>query len=86
MNECDLPKVEYGSLKTALNLLCPEEKEKQKNCFEHIIKSVKKRVKMAATGQLGLAESASYEIARKCLEPNVNFCIAFPDNCMSIGK
>ncbi|GFS77590.1 hypothetical protein NPIL_646801 [Nephila pilipes] len=86
MNDCKPGNLEYGPLENALNVHCTNDRDELKKCYDLMMKSVKQRVQLAVTGQLGASESASFEMARKCLEPAVNFCAAFPNNCMSIGK
>ncbi|GFS38945.1 uncharacterized protein NPIL_391471 [Nephila pilipes] len=86
INECEIEALEYGSFTNVANLACPHERDELKSCYDVVNNLFMERVKLAATGQLGPNETAAFEAGRKCIEPNVSFCIAFQDRCMSVGK
>ncbi|GFU41247.1 uncharacterized protein TNCV_1848301 [Trichonephila clavipes] len=86
INECELVKLDYGSFMIISEGFCPRDRVETKDCYETCNKQFMERIKQAAMGELGPEENAAMEAARKCIEPNISFCIAFPDNCMSVGK
>ncbi|GFR03586.1 uncharacterized protein TNCT_641511, partial [Trichonephila clavata] len=82
INECGVVSLEYGSFRVISNAFCSIDPDEAKGCYEDVNKQFMERVKQAASGALGPEENAAMEAARKCIEPNISFCIAFPDNCM----